>query len=44
MVSLDSVFRMRETTAPHVISHFNLFRSAAINGRGARSQLGLHAA
>ena len=33
--------RVRETTAPQVISHFNLFRSAQINGvGGARSQLG----
>jgi hydrophobic/amphiphilic exporter-1 (mainly G- bacteria), HAE1 family len=32
MVSLDSVVRTRETTAPQVISHFNLFRSAEING------------
>src|SRR5688500_8965303 len=32
MVPLDSVVRMRETVAPQVISHFNLFRSAEING------------
>jgi HAE1 family hydrophobic/amphiphilic exporter-1 len=32
MVPLDSVVRARETTAPQVISHFNLFRSAEING------------
>jgi hydrophobic/amphiphilic exporter-1 (mainly G- bacteria), HAE1 family len=32
MVALDSVVRTRETTAPQVISHFNLFRSAEING------------
>jgi HAE1 family hydrophobic/amphiphilic exporter-1 len=32
MVALDSVVRSRETTAPQVISHFNLFRSAEING------------
>jgi len=32
MVSLDSVVRVRETTAPAVISHFNLFRSAEITG------------
>jgi HAE1 family hydrophobic/amphiphilic exporter-1 len=32
MVPLDSVVRTRETTAPQVISHFNLFRSAEING------------
>ena len=28
MVPLTSVVRVRETTAPQVISHFNLFRSA----------------
>jgi HAE1 family hydrophobic/amphiphilic exporter-1 len=32
MVPLDSVVRARETTAPQVINHFNLFRSAEING------------
>ena len=32
MVPLASVVRVRETTAPQVISHFNLFRSATING------------
>jgi HAE1 family hydrophobic/amphiphilic exporter-1 len=35
MVSLDSVVRTSETTAPQVISHFNLFRSAEINGAAA---------
>jgi len=35
MVPLDSVVRVSETTAPQVISHFNLFRSAAINGSAA---------
>jgi HAE1 family hydrophobic/amphiphilic exporter-1 len=35
MVPLDSVVRVHETTAPQVISHFNLFRSAEINGAGA---------
>jgi hypothetical protein len=30
MVPLDTVVRLRETTAPQVISHFNLFRSAEI--------------
>ena len=40
MVPLDSLVRTRETTAPQVISHFNLFRSAEINGApGARGQL-----
>ncbi|MDO8681517.1 MAG: multidrug efflux RND transporter permease subunit [Acidobacteriota bacterium] len=32
MIPLDSVVRLRETTAPQVISHFNLFRSAEISG------------
>jgi HAE1 family hydrophobic/amphiphilic exporter-1 len=32
MVPLDTVVRTREATAPQVISHFNLFRSAEING------------
>ncbi|HUF47963.1 MAG TPA: multidrug efflux RND transporter permease subunit [Vicinamibacterales bacterium] len=32
MVSLDAVVSVRETTAPAVISHFNLFRSASITG------------
>ena len=32
MVSLQSVVRLRETTAPTVISHFNLYRSAEITG------------
>jgi HAE1 family hydrophobic/amphiphilic exporter-1 len=35
MVPLDSVVRTSETTAPQVISHFNLFRSAEINGAPA---------
>ncbi len=35
MVTLDSVVRLSETTAPQVISHFNLFRSAEITGSGA---------
>jgi hydrophobic/amphiphilic exporter-1 (mainly G- bacteria), HAE1 family len=35
MVPLSSVVRVRETTAPQVISHFNLFRSATINGAAA---------
>jgi HAE1 family hydrophobic/amphiphilic exporter-1 len=35
MVPLDSLVRTRETTAPQVISHFNLFRSAEINGAAA---------
>jgi hydrophobic/amphiphilic exporter-1 (mainly G- bacteria), HAE1 family len=36
MVPLDQVVRMEETTAPQVINHFNLFRSAAINGSAAQ--------
>ena len=35
MVPLDSVVRATETTAPQVISHFNLFRSAEVNGAAA---------
>jgi HAE1 family hydrophobic/amphiphilic exporter-1 len=35
MVPLDTVVSLRETTAPQVISHFNLFRSAEITGTGA---------
>jgi HAE1 family hydrophobic/amphiphilic exporter-1 len=35
MIPLDSVVRLRETTAPQVISHFNLFRSAEISGSPA---------
>jgi HAE1 family hydrophobic/amphiphilic exporter-1 len=36
MVSLEQVVRMEETTAPQVINHFNLFRSASINGSAAQ--------
>jgi len=32
MIPLEQVVRMEEVTAPQVISHFNLFRSAEING------------
>ena len=35
MVPLDSVVRLHETTAPQVISHFNLFRSAEVSGNPA---------
>ena len=38
MIPLDSVVRLRETTAPQVISHFNLFRSAEISGTPAPGQ------
>jgi HAE1 family hydrophobic/amphiphilic exporter-1 len=36
MVALEQVVAMKETTAPQVISHFNLFRSATINGSAAQ--------
>ncbi len=32
MVPLDSLVKIRETTNPTVITHYNLFRSAEING------------
>ena len=35
MIALDNVVRIHETTSPQVISHFNLARSATINGAGA---------
>ncbi|MEP6917838.1 MAG: efflux RND transporter permease subunit, partial [Acidobacteriota bacterium] len=35
MIPLESVVRVSESTAPQVISHFNLFRSATINGSAA---------
>jgi hydrophobic/amphiphilic exporter-1 (mainly G- bacteria), HAE1 family len=35
MVPLESVVTVKETTAPQVISHFNLFRSATLNGAPA---------
>lgn len=35
MVPLDTVVNIRETTAPAVISHFNLFRSTEITGAAA---------
>ena len=35
MVPLASLVKMRETTAPQVISHYNLFRSAEIAGAAA---------
>jgi HAE1 family hydrophobic/amphiphilic exporter-1 len=35
MVPLDTVVRMRETTAPQVITHFNMLRSAEITGNAA---------
>jgi HAE1 family hydrophobic/amphiphilic exporter-1 len=38
MVPLANLVRVEETTAPQVISHFNLFRSAEINGSAAPGQ------
>ncbi|MFL6278806.1 MAG: efflux RND transporter permease subunit, partial [Vicinamibacterales bacterium] len=35
MVPLEQVVTTREVTSPQVISHFNLFRSATINGSAA---------
>jgi len=35
MVPLESLVTVRETVAPQVISHFNLFRSATLNGSAA---------
>ena len=35
MLPLENVVRMQETTSPAVINHFNLFRSATINGSPA---------
>ena len=35
MVPLESVVTMKEVTAPQVIGHFNLFRSATLNGSAA---------
>ena len=36
MVPLEQVVSVKEITAPQVINHFNLFRSATINGSAAR--------
>jgi HAE1 family hydrophobic/amphiphilic exporter-1 len=38
MIPLDTVVRLRETTSPQVISHFNLFRSASLTGNPAPGQ------
>ena len=35
MVRLDTIVRIENTTAPQVITHYNLFRSTEINGRAA---------
>jgi len=38
MVSLDNLVRVEQTTTPSVITHYNLFRSAEINGAAAPGQ------
>jgi len=35
MIPLDNLVRLTEAATPQVISHYNLFRSAQINGSGA---------
>jgi HAE1 family hydrophobic/amphiphilic exporter-1 len=35
MIPLEQVVQLKETTAPQVISHFNLFRAASLNGSAA---------
>ncbi|HET7452496.1 MAG TPA: multidrug efflux RND transporter permease subunit, partial [Thermoanaerobaculia bacterium] len=35
MIPLETLIDVRETTSPQVISHYNLFRSAEINGSAA---------
>jgi HAE1 family hydrophobic/amphiphilic exporter-1 len=35
MIPLEQVVQLQETTAPQVISHFNLFRAASLNGSAA---------
>ena len=35
MIPLEQIVTLKETTAPQVISHFNLFRSASVNGSPA---------
>ena len=35
MIPLEQVVTVSETTAPQVINHFNLFRSASVNGSAA---------
>jgi hydrophobic/amphiphilic exporter-1 (mainly G- bacteria), HAE1 family len=35
MIPLEQVVKLEETTSPQVIGHFNLFRSATINGAAA---------
>jgi HAE1 family hydrophobic/amphiphilic exporter-1 len=36
MIPLEQVVSIKETTAPQVINHFNLFRAATINGSAAQ--------
>jgi HAE1 family hydrophobic/amphiphilic exporter-1 len=36
MIPLEQVVNIKETTAPQVINHFNLFRAATINGSAAQ--------
>ncbi len=38
MIPLDNLVRLEETTTPGVISHYNLFRSAEIDGAAAPGQ------
>jgi multidrug efflux pump subunit AcrB len=33
MVPLDTVVQLTETTAPAVISHYNMYRSTELSGR-----------
>ena len=35
MIPLDNLVRVTSSTTPGVISHYNLFRSAEINGSAA---------
>ncbi len=35
MIALDNLVRVEQTTTPGVITHYNLFRSAEINGQAA---------
>jgi HAE1 family hydrophobic/amphiphilic exporter-1 len=35
MIPLEQVVELKETTAPQVINHFNLFRAASLNGSAA---------
>jgi HAE1 family hydrophobic/amphiphilic exporter-1 len=35
MIPLENLVSIKQTTAPQVISHYNLFRSAEIDGSAA---------